>query len=142
MGPRAGEAEDTLRQYYGQDGRAVSASIRLAHEVAKWMRLKRDGQQRDPAHQDVDLMVQVPAAVRDALQTWGREARDPGTGRRLGIAGVARHLIVQAVLAKNPGLRAVLQASLEAERRKNPDQAVLAARRPVGPRRRPVVLDD
>jgi hypothetical protein len=137
MGPRASQVEDTLRQYYGADSQAVARCVRLAHEVAKWMRLKRDGQQRDPAHHDVDLMVQIPVAVRNALQVWGREARDPGTGRRLGISGVARNLIVQAVLNKHPGIRATLQASLEAERRRDPDRAGRV--KSVGPRRRPVL---
>jgi len=121
QGPRASMAEDTVRTFYANNTAGVQACLKLAGEAARWMTLKKTGQLKPvQAHEDVELIVTVPAAVKRALILLGRDARDPATQKRLGLAGAVRAILIRYVVDKFPALKQEIQASQQ-QVQKNPE---------------------
>jgi hypothetical protein len=120
-GPRASQAEDTVRAAYHDNPAAGRRCIELAIKVVRHMGEKESGQFKLAAHEDVEILLELPLAVKNALMLIGREARDPQTNRRLGLAGAARHILIEAVCRRFPALSQEMRRSAEAQRRRNPD---------------------
>jgi hypothetical protein len=116
-GKKASLAEDTVKTYYGADAEAQRRCIHYAMEVVRWMTAKHDGKLQENAHDELEIIVTVPRAIKTALVTLGQEARDPATGKRLGIAGAVRAMIVQSVLRRFPALKNEIDRSIEAAAR-------------------------
>lgn len=133
-GPRAAQAEDTVRTYYQNDLSAGRRCMELAVKVVKHMSEKDSGQFKLAAHDDVELMVEIPLAVKSALMTLGREARDPRTNRRLGLAGVARAALIEYATRRFPAIKAELQKSVEDKLKQSPDSRFAKPRRRVNDR--------
>lgn len=122
QGPRAGEAADTVRMFYQDNKAAQHVCMDMAKEVIRWMTMKKTGQLKPTAaHEDVEVIVVLPAAVKRALMTLGRDSRDPVTNRRLGLAGLARSILTGYIVQKFPALKQEIQASQQTARREAPE---------------------
>ena len=130
-GPRASQAQDTVRAYYHDDLGAGRRCMELAIKVTRHMGEKESGQYKVKPHEDVEVLIELPLAVKNALMLIGRESRDPHTNRRVGMAGVARRILIEAVLRKFPALAAEIKRSTEAQHRQNPDAQYARPRRRV-----------
>jgi len=130
-GPRASQAEDTVRAYYQDNYDAGQRCMALAIKVVRHMAEKESGQYVVKPHEDVEILLELPLAVKNALMLIGREARDPNTNRRLGLAGAARHILIEAVCRKFPALAKEIKKSAEDQYRRNPDQMFARPRRRV-----------
>jgi len=130
-GPKAGEAESTCRYYYGKDVDAASRCLELAAKAAKHFS-EAETLKNVKDHEDVDFALRIPQAVKRALSVLGREVRDPKSGRRLGMAGAGRQLLINAVLDRYPALRETLRESVEAAKGQPPSPAQFPR-----PRRKP-----
>lgn len=133
-GPRAAQAEDTVRTYYQNDLAAGRRCMELAIKVVKHMSEKDSGQFKLAAHEDVELMIEIPLAVKNALMLLGREARDPKTNRRLGLAGIARTILIDYATRKFPAIKKEIQNSVEEKLKQNPDSRFAKPRRRVNDR--------
>lgn len=115
-GPKAGTAKDVAAVFYDNDPGAQQRALRFAAEAAKWMHAKRAGHLGTDQDEIVDLMVEIPAVVKKVLAQMGADARDPRTGKRLGVAGAARQILINHVIQKFPPLRADIERALAANR--------------------------
>ena len=121
-GPRASQAEDTCRAFYADNPGAGKRCMELAIKCVQHMSAAKAGQYQVKPHEDVELIVEIPLAIKQALTVLGREARDPQTGRRLGIAGAARRILVDAMSRRFPELAKQAQLSMLEQTRQNPDR--------------------
>ena len=108
--------------------------MELAIKVVKHMSEKDSGQFKLAAHEDVELMLEIPLAVKNALMMLGRETRDPQTNRRLGLAGMARAILVEYATRRFPAIKQELKKSIEDKVRQNPDSRFAKPRRRVNDR--------
>ncbi len=121
-GPRAAQAQDAVQSFYGADGDAARRCMELAIKAMRHMAEKESGQFKIEAHEDVEVMIELPSAIKNALMLIGREARDPVSNKRLGMAGAARSILIESVLRRFPTIKAEIQKSTESKMRQNPDQ--------------------
>ncbi len=131
-GPSASQAKDVALTFYKENTDAAHRCLKFAVESAKWMSIKADGKIQPKPHEEVDLTITVPYAVKSALAIMGAEARDPMSGKRLGISGVLRQLVLGAVFRTHPKLKTVIAesqreaaASGEGPRGPRPSRAVM-----------------
>lgn len=116
-GPRAVHAEDVVRTFYAGDSGAQTRCMHFALEVLRWMQAKQDGRLQIDLNDEVEILVKIPLGVKNALQLLGREARDPETNRRLGLAGVARQALVQLAFRHQPGMKDAMRQAADRKKR-------------------------
>lgn len=112
-GPRASEARDTVNAYYADNQCGARRCLDLAVKVVRHMSEKETGQYTVAAHEDVEITISLPMAVKQALMLVGRESRDPRTNRRLGMAGVMRKILIDFAVRKFPAIGQEIIASRE-----------------------------
>ncbi len=115
-GPKAGTARDVAAVFYANDTAAQQRVLAYAAEAAKWMHAKHAGHLGSDQDEIVDLMVEIPAVVKKVLAQMGADARDQRTGKRLGVAGAARQILINHVLQKFPALRPDIERALATNR--------------------------
>lgn len=130
-GPRASQAEDTVKAYYSDNPGGGRRCMELAIKCVRHMGEKAAGRYRLKPHEDIEILLEIPMAVKSALTLMGRETRDPKNNRRLGLAGVARHILIEAVVRKFPNLQNEIMRSVDEQRRANPDRQYVRPRRRV-----------
>lgn len=130
-GPRASQAEDTCKAYYSDNAGGARRCMELAIKCVRHMSDKLTGKYQVKAHDDIEIMLEIPHAVKNALMILGRETRDPRTNRRLGMQGMARHLLIEAIVKRFPALQQQIKDSIQAARKENPDQQYVRPRRRV-----------
>ncbi len=133
-GQRASQAEDTAKAYYQDNPAAARRCMELAIKSLKWMQAKEDGRYKLAPHEDVEIVIEVPLAVKNALMMLGRETRDPGTNRRLGLTGVVRRIVIEYVKRQFPLVAKEIELSIGQTKRNNPDSQFGK------PRRRPMKM--